>query len=50
MYNSSNFKCQLSFNLHLNLNKVCATQSWILDFFRNLITAPIRSVIYGNYI
>jgi hypothetical protein len=25
---SSNFKCQLSFNWHLDLNKVCATQSW----------------------
>ena len=29
MYNSSNVKCQLSFNWHLNLNKVCATQYYV---------------------
>ena len=27
MYISSKFKCQLSFNWHLNLIEVCATQS-----------------------
>jgi hypothetical protein len=27
MYISSKFKCQLSFNWHLKLSKVCATQS-----------------------
>jgi hypothetical protein len=27
MYISSKFKCQLSFNLHLNLIEVCAIQS-----------------------
>jgi preprotein translocase subunit SecY len=30
MYISSKFKCQLSFNWHLNLIHVCVTQSWIL--------------------
>jgi len=30
MYISSKFKCQLSFNWHLNLSKVRATQSWFL--------------------
>ena len=30
MYIPGKFKCQLSFNLHLNLIEVCATQSWFL--------------------
>ena len=30
MYIWSKFKCQLSFNWHLNLSTVCATQSWCL--------------------
>ena len=30
MYISCKFKCQLSLNWHLNLTKVCATQSWSL--------------------
>jgi hypothetical protein len=29
MYISSKFKSQLSFSWHLNLSKVCATQSWL---------------------
>ena len=29
MYFSSKFKCHLSFNWHLNLIKICATQSWL---------------------
>jgi hypothetical protein len=30
MYISSKFKCQLSFNWHLNLSMVCATQSGLM--------------------
>jgi hypothetical protein len=29
MYIPSKFKCQLSFNWHLNLIEVCTTQSWV---------------------
>jgi hypothetical protein len=32
MYISSKFKSQLSFNWHLNLSKVCVTQSRCLMF------------------
>ena len=47
MYNSSSFKCQLSFNWHLNLNKVCATQSWCQHqdngFEVTMVTVTLRS-------
>jgi hypothetical protein len=31
MYISSKFKCQLSFNWHLNLSKDCATQPYTFN-------------------
>ena len=32
MHISSNFRCQLSFNWHLDLNMVCTTQSGLLNY------------------
>jgi hypothetical protein len=38
---SNNFKCQLSFNWHLSLNNVCATQCWktiLFSFIKHTVT------------
>jgi hypothetical protein len=55
---SSNFKSQLSFNWHLNLNKVCATQSLFLyqkgssstaytyKYIKNINKQDILHVVY----
>jgi hypothetical protein len=32
---SSKFKCQLTFNWHLNLIEVCATQSWPVNIYKD---------------